>query len=430
MRNIIIPVTCILILASFSLQAQFKVTESSGKKPDWTGGLEKNYIIGIGNGPGIDVARDKAMLDVKNQIVTSVADYISSSTDFYTKEISANKFSELYQSYTNEIKSQSGKRDYLQGISASRIEEFYWEKLYDKKAKETKYEYFVKYPFSQFDLDDLVNDFKEKDRMLTEEMQDALDKLETFTSIEEIQESQSILSKLVEIFIDERQSKCLTGIEKCKSLLASVYIADAGSELGIVRYSLKIGSKAITFARKPVVNSNCARILNKTQGELVCEIVYDYAECYEDPENHIKVVYSFSSQKPEKSFYFDVAGEKAEISITGNFRIDGNADGEKVSGAVCVIPLKSKYDSPVAITQVILEWKDLGVMADVSVKEVYEGKGQYELRFVIPKELPAEKISTASNPGRTIDGYLFYKSIKTGKSDKIRIYRHDYTTSW
>ena len=431
MNNRHIFILTAIFFVTQTLTAQFKVDERSGKTPDWTSGLEKNYIIGIGNGHSLDVARDKAIVNVKSQIVTSVADFISSSTDFYTGEITADKFSQLYQSYTNQIQTQSGKRDYLQGISASRVEDYYWEKLYNKKTKEVKYEYFVKYPFNQFDLDELVRDFNEKDQLLTDEMNNALMMLEEYTSIEGLIECQSLLSKLSEVFIDERKTKCMTGIERCKALLASVYITDAGSELGVTRYSLKIGQKAVRYAKRPVVSSNCARIGDKKLGDYICEIDYHYDECYDDPENNIKVYYSFCNQRPEKLFYFDVAEDKAEISISGNIHFtEGTIDGDKVSNATCIILLRSKFESPVTVTNVTLEWKEYGIIADITLDDIFEGIGHHELRFEIPVDLPVQKISTAINPQNTVNGYLTYKSVNTGKSASIRIYKHDYVTGW
>ncbi len=431
MNRIIIVLIAGLIFLSAGLNAQFKVKDKSGKEPDWTSGLEKNYIIGIGNGSSLEAARDQAILDVKSQIVVSVADYISSNTEFYTKEITADKFSELYQSYTNQIESQSGKRDYLQGISASKADDYYWEKLYNRKAKETKYKYFVKYPFTNYDLNALVRDFNEKDQMLTDEMTSTLQMLETYTSVEELQECKRLLARLASIFIDERKSKCQTGMDRCDALLASVYIADAGSELGMLRYSLRIGQKTITYGKKPVVRSNCAQLGNVVIGELINTISYAYNECYDEPGNHIKVYYSFSNQRPEKMFYFNVAEEKAELVIVGNIRITGGSKDENmVAGAECIIPLKSKYDSPVSVNSIVLEWENQGIIVDVKLNEVLKGTGQHDVRFTIPNELPADKVSTIENPGSTVNGYLSYKSMKTGKTEKIRIYRHDYSTGW
>ena len=431
MKKISLVALCLFCLSSTVVLAQFKVVEESGKKPDWTMSMERGSIIGIGNGLTIEDAKANALVNVKAQIVTSVADYISASSVSKSEEITADKFTQLYQSYSDVITTQSGKRDYLQGISAAKVDDFYWEKSADKKTKEVKFQYFVKYPFTTFDLEELVADFRAKDEQLTSEMNKALDLLDDFTSVEEIIQAQSQLGKLMEIFIDERKAKCQTGTEKSKALLASVYIANAGSELGLVRYSLKIGERAVRCAKKPVINSNCARIGDRKLGEVVCEVSYLFDECYTEPGNNIKVSYQISNNKAEKEFYFDVSEKKAELVISGNIRIDGgNVNGDLVSNAVCIIPLLSKFDSPVAVTKVNLEWKESGVVVEVPLNEVYNGKGQHELRFEIPKDLPISKISTATNPVIKLNGSVMYNSVNTGKSATIRIYRYDYTTGW
>lgn len=421
----------IAVIFPMMLVAQYTVQEKSGKKPDWTMSMEKNFIVGIGNGVAIEDAKENAMVNVKAQITTAVADFISSTSVSKTTEITADKLNALYQSFSNVITTQSGKRDYLQGVSASNVVAFYWERLVDKKSKSQKYQYFVKYPFSQFDLDDLVQDFRQKDQALTDEMNKVLALLDTYTTIEELVQCQSQLSKLEQIFIDERKSKCQVGIERCKALLASTYLADAGSELGKVRFSLKIGDKVVRCARVPVINSQCARIEDRRLGVEVCEIAYRFDECYDEPGNNVKVTYTIGNNRPEKMFYFDVAETKAELMISGNIRIQGgDVVGDKVTNAVCVIPIKSKFDSPCAVTNLKLEWKESGIILDLPVTDTFTGKGQHDLRVTIPNELPISKISNAIKPFKQLNGSILYNSVKTGKRSAIRIYRLDYTTGW
>ena len=419
------------VIFPLSLLAQYSVTDKSGKKPDWTMSMEKGFIVGIGNGTAVEDAKENAMVNVKAQITTAVADHISSTSVSKTTEITANKLNELYQSFSNVITTQSGKRDYLQGVSASNVVAFYWEKLTDKQTKAVKYQYFVKYPFSQFDLDDLVEDFRKKDALLTEEMEKALGLLNTYTTVEELIQCESQLGKLEAIFIDERKSKCQVGIERAKALLASTYLADAGSELGKVKYSIKIGDKVVRCARIPVINSQCAKIQDRRLGVEVCEISYLFDECYDEPGNNVKVSYTLGNTRPEKMFYFDVAETKAELMISGNIRImGGDVVGDKVTNAVCVIPIKSKFDSPCAVTNLKLEWKESGIVLDLPVNETFTGKGQHDLKVTIPTELPISKISNAVKPIKQLNGSILYNSVKTGKASSIRIYRFDYTTGW
>ncbi len=429
MKKIIIFLCTVVF--PLTLLAQYSVSDKSGKKPDWTMSMEKGFIVGIGNGIAVEDAKDNAMVNVKAQITTAVADFISSTSVSKTTELTANKLNELYQSFSNVITTQSGKRDYLQGVSASNVVAFYWEKLVDKKSKAVKYQYFVKYPFSQFDLDDLVQDFRMKDAALTEEMNKVLALLDTYTTIEELIQCQSQLSKLEAIFIDERKSKCQVGIERCKALLASAYLADAGSELGKVRFSIKIGDKVVRCARIPVINSQCAKIQDRRLGIDVCEISYLFDECYDEPGNNVKVTYSFGNTRPEKMFYFNMTETKAELMISGNIRIQGgDIVGDKVTNAVCVIPIKSKFDSPCAVTNVKLEWKEVGIILDLPVTDTFSAKGQHDLRVTIPNELPISKISNAVKPVKQLNGSILYNSVKTGKASAIRIYRMDYTTGW
>ncbi len=419
------------VIFPLTLLAQYSVSDKSGKKPNWTMSMEKGFIVGIGNGVAVEDAKDNAMVNVKAQITTAVADFISSTSVSKTTELTANKLNELYQSFSNVITTQSGKRDYLQGVSASNVVAFYWEKLVDKQTKAVKYQYFVKYPFSQFDLEDLVQDFRAKDAALTEEMDKVLILLDTYTTIEELIQCQSQLSKLEAIFIDERKSKCQVGIERCKALLASAYLADAGSELGKVRFSIKIGDKVVRCARIPIINSQCAKIQDRRLGIDVCEISYLFDECYDEPGNNVKVTYSFGNTRPEKMFYFNITETKAELMISGNIRIQGgDVVGDKVTNAVCVIPIKSKFDSPCAVTNVKLEWKELGIILDLPVTDTFSAKGQHDLRVTIPNELPISKISNAVKPVKQLNGSILYNSVKTGKSSAIRIYRMDYTTGW
>ncbi|MDZ7776110.1 MAG: hypothetical protein U5L09_11190 [Bacteroidales bacterium] len=102
--------------------AQHKVIEESGKKPAWVYGAQSGYVIGMATAGNVEEARDMAMNSIREQITESVAVHITSvSQDMVREIISGNKtqFDEEYQRMT---KTQTGKRDYLKGISPGRIE--------------------------------------------------------------------------------------------------------------------------------------------------------------------------------------------------------------------------------------------------------------------------------------------------------------------
>lgn len=58
-----------LLLIPTVLLSQESVVERSGPKPKWVDALEKDYIIVVGTGETIDVARQKALMMIKESIV-------------------------------------------------------------------------------------------------------------------------------------------------------------------------------------------------------------------------------------------------------------------------------------------------------------------------------------------------------------------------
>ncbi|MFA5044858.1 MAG: hypothetical protein WC542_02875 [Paludibacter sp.] len=420
-----------LLIGSFVLaNAQTSVVEKSGKKPDWPFQLEKGFIVGIGNAETIQQAKENAMLNVKAQIVTSVADNITSSSELKNTEITSDNVAKSFQSYSDIITSKSGKQDYLVGVSQANISEIYWEKSVDKKTKTISYQYYIKYPFSSFDLMKLVDDFKAKDQEMTDELQKALDRLDNFTSTEDIYESQSVLASLYKVFIDQRKTKAKVGLERCVRLLESVLIQNDGSTLGIVRYGLYIDGKRVTSSAKPVISSECAVIEDKKFGGEVCELRYRYDECYGDGDSKIKVSYTFGNKKTDKLFFFDINENKADLNLIGTIRLgEGTIEGEEVLNAKCKIEISSKFDSPVTIINIVFEWKQYAVVCDIPVNETISGKGVHELEFSIPR-LPVLSVSTATHPENKLNGSITYSSASGSQKNKIRIYQKDYVTAW
>ena len=413
LKRIYIPILLAIFTSSLIL-AQGKVLDKSGKKPSWVDGMSDGYIIASGTGDNVEDAKQKAMVNVKSLIVASVADYVNTSTTMFTEEVTADKFSTLYENFTSLTTTQSGKMDYLQGVSPSKVEDFYWEKLQDKSSKNIFWVYHVKYPFTRYDLEDLVNEFKVKDAELTKEMEKSLTLLKDFESIEQLIQARSQLEKLLNIFIDERRAKCETGIETAKALLKSVYIADAGSSLGMVAYTLQIGKKSVSSSIKPKVTTNCADITDVSTGDEICMISYGYDGCYDEPGNNIKVQYMVERNKVEKVFGFDIKGDKAKISLNGSVRI---ADGK------CTIPVKSEYPSPFKVSKVILEFND-GQVIEAQINDSFSGKGQHEIKFSV------SQINEVNLKPGELNGYIYYGSENSSENLTVRLYKQKYSASY
>jgi len=61
--------------------------------------------------------------------------------------------------------------------------------------------------------------------------------------------------------------------------------------------------------------------------------------------------------------------------------------------AKCKVELKSKFDSPVIVSNINFEWKEYGVVCEIPMNETLTGKGLHDIEFIIPR-LPLASVST------------------------------------
>ena len=411
--------------------AQDKVLDKSGKKPKWINGIEKDYIIVSGSGPDEQTAQQSALTMIKERIVTSVAENVKSTSEIKKEEANYNNNVNIFlEKFASSTTTQSGKVPFLQGISLSKVEEFYWEKL-QRKDKSVYVNYHLKYPFPEFELKKLVSDFKMRDNELTRQMEDLLAQVETVESVEQIEKNIAELKSLTEYFMDGRVDQCNLGITRYRSLLKSIELVELESSLGELKYYLRLGDRAISTVKKPTTKSECARITSTVNNKDNVVIKYDYDNCYEDPENNILVKYRFGNEDVQKPFYFDIAVNKASIFVSDPFHFTTTSkDEENVNGAVLDLTVRSKYDAAFTIEKVVIEWKGLTPVIIDGIGQSFQGKGNHNLKLNINQAIKLKETSSTGKTLSLLSGYIHYRSNVTGELKTFRIYNHSYTTDW
>lgn len=407
------PFIFLLVLCiPFTLFAQIKKLDDSGRQPDWAENtLAQGYIIGVSSASTLEKARDKAIMDVKKQITEAIAVQLTTVSSSMINELIVNEESSISSNYQRETQSQSAKRDFLMGISASKVDDYYWEHLRNKDTDREYYTYWVKYPFSDADLDRLVFEFREKDRELTLMLNELLATTEDFLSVEELESCMDQLQKLADMFLDDRKQKAEVGIEKCRGLLKSIYIADKGSTAGIVKYSLQIGDKVITTSKTPRIQSNCAEIQKRVFGKEINEITYDDEYCYDEPGNYVEVTYRISNNTLSKKFPVDAAADEFEIVLLGEMTLYPEEGKIRMR-------IDSKYDTPVVIKIIELnnDAMKLNLYEEVSEKITDQGIEDVTIRLS-PFEIREGYTSVEVN------GYIHYENAEGQERKSIRVYR-------
>jgi len=421
----------ILIASVGSALSQDKVLEKSGKQPKWINGLEKDYIIVVGTGATSQDAQQNALSMVKEQIVLAVAQNVKAKTEMRTEEANYNNnVSVFLEKFASSTSSESGKVPFLQGISLSKVEEFYWEKN-QKKDKSVYFQYHIKYPFPEFELKKLVSDFKMRDAELTKQLEDVLAQVETVETVEQIEKNMGELKVLTDYFMDGRKDQANLGITRYRSLLSSIELVELESSLGELKYALRLGTRIIGTVKKPVTKSECAKVTSAINNQDHWVVKYDYSNCYEDPENNILVKYRFGNVDVQKPFYFDVAANKASIFVSDPFHFNAIGKGEgTIEGAILDMTVKSKYDAPFTIDKVVIEWKGLPPVVIDGIGQSFSGKGNHNLKLNTSQSIKIEGTSSSGKTLSLLSGYIYYRSNVTGEQKTYRIYNHSYTTDW
>lgn len=430
MKKFLLLAVALISVVSLSL-AQDKVIQKSGKQPKWVNNLEKDYIITVGRGATSQEAQQNALTMVKERIVSSVAENVKAKTELKKEEANYNNnISVFLEKFASSTTTESGKVPFLQGISLSKVEEFYWEKLQGKDKKEYFY-YHLKYPFPEFELQKLVSDYKMRDNELTRQLEDLIAQADNVESTEQAEKNIGELRVLTDYFMDGRKNQAELGITRYNSILSSIELVEVESSLGELKYSLRLGTRTITTTKKPLTKSECARITSTINNQDHWVVKFDYANCYEDPENNILVKYRFGNADVQKKFYFDISANKASIFVNVPFHFTTMTKGEStVDASMLDMTIVSKYEAAFTIEKVIIEFKGLTPVIIDGINQSYSGKGNHNLKLNINQAIKIAETSTAGKTISILSGYIHFKSNVTGQVQTYRIYNHSYTTDW
>lgn len=412
--------------------AQNKVVDSSSKrKPSWINGLEKDFIITSGSGSTVQEAQQNALNMVKEQIVSSVAENVQTTSEMRSEENTVNKISSYLEKFATTTTTTSGPVPFLQGISIAKVEEFYWEKLENKANRSIRFEYHLKYPFPRTEIWKLVEEFKKRDVEMTKQLDELVAAADNITDIDDIEKNVGELRILVDYFMDGRKDKANLGITRYKALYNSIELVELESGLGELKYGLRLGNRMVSTSRKPQTRSECARVTSFINNKDYAIIKYDFFNCAEDPENNIMVTYRFGNNNVQKPFYFDITADKAAIFVNEPIRLTATeiSDGV-VNSSTMSITMVSKYDAPFTIDKVEIEVQGQAPITVDNIQQSFSGKGNHALNLNVYQPFPIEKTTTSGQRIAMLAGYIHFKSDKTGERKTYRIYNHTYTTSW
>lgn len=301
MKRLILLAAAMMTLTA---SAQFKIVESSDKKaPDWIGDAEKGYLIVSAEGATLDEVKNKCLEQVKLQMLESVANNIEYSTETLVSQITSGEDVQSNIDFKMQGRTSVANLPYISGVSMAKATASYWAKYYDKKTRETRYAYHLKYRFGPAQQQELKDQFQELDDKMAEVLEKYDGKEdENVASVDDIDRIVAELEVAKTYFFDRtRQTRAQQIQNLYKGLYQKIVIEHKMGEGCFIVY-LRLGKTLLNVKGAPKLTASCASQLDaKLQKNGAYLVTYSTEDCIEDDHNTIEVVFSIKGRKMKKS---------------------------------------------------------------------------------------------------------------------------------
>lgn len=299
MKKIVIILLLILPFVGIS-QKNFKLVEQSAKeKPNWIYSNQfDSYMIQANKTTSIEEAQSIVMSSLLDKIASSVAVVVTSES---TKETDWTVINDR-DSYMESVKASTtlrvAKMPALQGISLSKAE-VYWERYIDKKTKESFYDYYILYPFSQFELQELIDEYNAQQKAYDDKIESYKNSLPEETDIDNLLNDISEMKTLLKEFdeADSKYGKLKNVISLYEKTISNIFIDVVENVNGKLVIQLKYDEKVMETKSLPKLKSECARDFSKKHNGDKIELTFNTFDCYEQDDNYVEIRFDFGKKR-------------------------------------------------------------------------------------------------------------------------------------
>ena len=275
------------------------------KSKDHFGAYSDNCEGIYAGGNSIEAVKADAMDKVRTEIASSVASDVQRFVDSYSlKEVDGDDV-RISKTMSIETTSKIAKMPAIQGVSITKADTY--QELYrNKKTGEEYYVLYVKYPFSSFDLVELVTAYEEHEKQIDNKIKGYENGLNDIESVEQIGDAITALGALAkEVGNEDSRYHTIEGItNRYIAVYDNISIDVVDNSPGRVTLRLIYDGKTITTSQNPKVTSNCAEQFNvKNQGDLII-VNYNKDYCYAQDDNYVEIRYRFGSKYVKEKVFF------------------------------------------------------------------------------------------------------------------------------
>ena len=304
-KNLIILLLTVLPLIGFA-QKEYKLVEQSPKnKPSWltNGNTFGAFLIQANKVATLEEAQNNVMASLMSQVASSIAvqvvGEIEKNIDWTVVELEGKTREQYLEQVKNNTTLKIAKLPALQGFSITKAE-IYWEKYQHKKTKEYCYDYYILYPFSSYELEELIAEYNAQEKAINDKIDNFRTSLEDIESVDAMLENINEMKSMFKEYGEEdaaKYNKLKNNISLYENLISNIYIDVLENANGKLVVQLKYDEKILKTKSLPQLKGNCARDFTKKHNGNVIEIGFNTFDCYEQDDNYVEIKFNFGKKR-------------------------------------------------------------------------------------------------------------------------------------
>lgn len=304
-KNLLILLLTILPLFAFA-QKDYKLVEQTPKnKPSWltNGNTFGAFMIQANKVATLEEAQNNVMASLLSQVASSIAvqvvGEIEKNIDWTVVELEGKTREQYLEQVKNNTTLKIAKLPALQGFSITKAE-IYWEKYQHKKTKEYCYDYYILYPFSSFELEELIAEYNAQEKAINDKIDNFRTSLDDIESVDVMLANIDEMKSMLKEYGEEdaaKYNKLKNNISLYEKLIANIYIDVLENSKGKLVIQLKYDDKVLKTKSLPQLKGNCARDFTKKHNGNLIEIGFNTFDCYEQDDNYVEIKFNFGKKR-------------------------------------------------------------------------------------------------------------------------------------
>lgn len=304
-KSIIILLLTVLPLIGFA-QKDYKLVEQSPKnKPSWltNGNTFGAFLIQANKVATLEEAQNNVMASLMSQVASSIAvqvvGEIEKNIDWTVVELEGKTQEQYLEQVKDNTTLKIAKLPALQGFSITKAE-IYWEKYQHKKTKEYCYDYYMLYPFSSYELEELIAEYNAQEKAVNDKIDNFRNVLDEIENVDVMLENINEMKSMIKEYGEEdaiKYNKLKNNISLYENLIANIYIEVLENTNGKLVVQLKHDEKVLKTKSLPQLKGNCARDFTKKHNGTLIEIGFNTFDCYEQDDNYVEIKFNFGKKR-------------------------------------------------------------------------------------------------------------------------------------